>query len=76
VTSQGMGLRRIERTDWTRIHEWARNPKASVFQPWGPNSRLRHTKQLADGWRDSDMFSILRGEWTEPDGAARHSGRG
>lgn len=25
---------------------------------------LRHTMLIRDGWRDSKMFSILRGEWT------------
>jgi len=25
---------------------------------------MRHTLHLRDGWRDSMMFSILRGEWT------------
>jgi ribosomal-protein-alanine N-acetyltransferase len=25
--------------------------------------RLRHTAHIRDGWRDSEMFSILRDEW-------------
>lgn len=26
--------------------------------------RMRHTVRLADGWRDSDLYSILEPEWT------------
>jgi len=28
--------------------------------------RLRDTILIRDGWRDSDMYSILEGEWTDP----------
>ncbi len=26
--------------------------------------RLRHTMQIRDGWRDSDVYSVLTGEWS------------
>jgi RimJ/RimL family protein N-acetyltransferase len=26
---------------------------------------LRHVRLIHDGWRDSQVFSILRGEWTD-----------
>jgi ribosomal-protein-alanine N-acetyltransferase len=32
--------------------------------------RLRHTLELRDGWRDSEMFSILDTEWTGRPGGA------
>jgi RimJ/RimL family protein N-acetyltransferase len=28
--------------------------------------RLRHTRRIRDGWRDSDVYSILAHEWSPP----------
>ncbi|MFE1415274.1 hypothetical protein ACIGFK_02705 [Streptomyces sp. NPDC085524] len=30
-------------------------------------ARHRHTALIRDGWRDSEMFSILEDEWCEKD---------
>ncbi|WP_286343302.1 GNAT family N-acetyltransferase [Frondihabitans sucicola] len=38
VEAKDLTLRPIRPSDAPRIHEWAANPKASVFQPWGPNT--------------------------------------
>jgi [ribosomal protein S5]-alanine N-acetyltransferase len=35
--------------------------------------RLRETMLLRDGWRDSDMFSILESEWRAPAGGPHSS---
>lgn len=40
-------------------------PSAAVLRKLGMTyeGRLRHTALLRDGWRDSEMFSILDSEW-------------
>lgn len=38
LDANALRLRPIHRSDSIRIHEWASDPRASVFQAWGPNT--------------------------------------
>lgn len=38
VDVQALQLRPIRESDAARIHEWASNPLACRYQPWGPNT--------------------------------------
>lgn len=38
VVAKDLELRPIESADRPRVHEWASDPRASVFQPRGPNT--------------------------------------
>jgi ribosomal-protein-alanine N-acetyltransferase len=37
--------------------------------------RLRHTMRIRDGWRDSDVYSLLSDEWPPPTAAGGAAGR-
>ncbi|MBQ0986299.1 GNAT family N-acetyltransferase [Streptomyces sp. F63] len=72
----GQGLHRIHATCDPRNLGSAR-VLAKLGMTW--EGRHRHTALIRDGWRDSEMFSILEDEWREagpPQQAGGHRGPG
>ncbi|ADD42170.1 GNAT family N-acetyltransferase [Stackebrandtia nassauensis] len=60
VGFDGLGLHRIAATCDPR-----NRASAAVLGKLGMSfeGRMRHTRRIGDGWRDSDLYSILDGEW-------------
>jgi ribosomal-protein-alanine N-acetyltransferase len=48
LDANDLRLRPIQSSDSRRIHEWASDPRASVFQAWGPNT-VADTERFVHG---------------------------
>jgi len=73
--SEIVALRRLKAADWPVVHSWSRvvAKPADTLRLFGKcgkrplgmtyEGKLRHTMLIRDGWRDSELFSILEDEW-------------
>lgn len=60
-------LRPIVSSDTDRIHEWASQPQACRFQPWGPNSRADTEAFVAEAVRAWEVRPQERWAWVATD---------
>ena len=62
-----MRLRPITLSDADRIHEWASQPEACRYQPWGPNSRAETETFVAEAVEAWDVRPQQRWAWVAVD---------